>query len=237
MNEHTNTYDLTNQFVRVQWLFSRYRHMAHEGGARRDPHRGQGRILKLLKLHPEISQKDLLYLLDMRPQSLGELLSKLEKNGCITRTPSDEDKRAMIVKLTEEGEKAASMDDAPDFSTLFSCLGDEEQEVLGGYLDRIIAGLEERIGSEQEEPYPEHQGHGHRRSVPDDMRFERPDPRDPRNFAPRCFDSCYPDPGHVRDDPFHHHHGHAHHGHGHHDRPDCRDDNGRPDSNEPCQPK
>ena len=48
-----------------------------------DSRRGQGRVLAILKMQPEISQKELLYLLDMRPQSLGELLSKLEKTDTL----------------------------------------------------------------------------------------------------------------------------------------------------------
>ena len=57
----------------------------------------------MLKLKPEISQKELSDLLDMRPQSLGELLGKLERNGYITRTPSERDQRVLIIRLTDAG--------------------------------------------------------------------------------------------------------------------------------------
>ena len=66
-----------------------HRHMAV--GRQRtfmNPHRGQGRVLSILKLKPEITQKELTYLLDMSKQALGELLKKLENCGYITRTPS-----------------------------------------------------------------------------------------------------------------------------------------------------
>ena len=54
------------------------------------------------------------YLLGMKQQSLNELLKKfmfqettetVKKNGYVKRKPSKEDKRVMIVCLTEEGEK------------------------------------------------------------------------------------------------------------------------------------
>ena len=51
----------------------------------------------------------------MRPQSLGELLSKLEKNGYILRTPSETDRRVMNIKLTDEGIKATETTE-PEFS-------------------------------------------------------------------------------------------------------------------------
>ena len=45
------------------------------------------------------------YLLGIKQQSLNELLKKLEKSGYVKRKPSKEDKRVMIVCLTEEGKK------------------------------------------------------------------------------------------------------------------------------------
>ena len=65
------------------------------------------RAMAMLKIKPEISQKDLTYLLGMSKQSIAELLLKLEKNEFITRHPSENDKRVMIMRLTEKGEKAA----------------------------------------------------------------------------------------------------------------------------------
>jgi len=132
------------QFTRIAWLLHRYNlHNRIAHGPMSDTHRGQGRILKLLKLQPEISQKELGYLLDMRPQSLGELLFKLEKNSYITRTPSEKDRRIMIIKLTIEGEKLAN--EEPDIDTPFSCLNEEEQNILSSYLTRIVESMEKQF--------------------------------------------------------------------------------------------
>lgn len=146
--------DLIEEFTRVQWLFHRYHQQNHvHYGPMGDPRRGQGRVLTILKMQPEISQKDLSYLLDMRPQSLGEILSKLEKNGYITRTPSETDRRVMNIKLTDDGMGAIGATDQEfSFDTLFECLSEEEQKNLSGYLRRIIETLEAQIGDEQLEP-------------------------------------------------------------------------------------
>lgn len=143
--------ELIKEFVRVQWLFHRYHQQNHtHHGPMGDTSRGQGRVLTILKMKPEISQKDLLYLLDMRPQSLGEILSKLEKSGYITRTPLETDRRVMNIKLSKEGMEVVSIAEQEfSFDKLFECLGEEEQKNLSGYLRRIIETLEAQLGDEQ----------------------------------------------------------------------------------------
>ncbi len=145
-------FDLIEQFTRIEWLLHRYHLQNHtQHGPMGDPRKGQGRVLAILKLKPEISQKDLSYLLDMRPQSLGELLSKLEKNGFITRTPSETDRRVMNIKLTKEGSEATEQEFS--FEKLFECLNEEEQNNLGGYLSRIIETIEAQLGDDTSEPF------------------------------------------------------------------------------------
>ena len=52
--------------------------------------------------------KDIAYLLNIRQQSLNESLKRLEENEYIKRTPSPEDKRIMIVNLTDKGQEKAN---------------------------------------------------------------------------------------------------------------------------------
>lgn len=118
-----------------------------------DPMRGQGRVLTLLRLHPEISQKELSYLLDMRPQSLSELLAKLEKRGYITRTPSLEDKRAAIISLTDAGRETEQAAQSDRSDPVFDCLSEEEQAKLSEYLDKLISALEELEEERGQEAY------------------------------------------------------------------------------------
>jgi len=105
-----------------------------------DTTRGQGRIIAVLKLRDGISTKDLAFLLGVRVSSLNELLSKLEKGGYVTREPFEQDKRVMLVKLTEKGRN----EEQPEVllsEDIFSCLSEEEQKALGEYLDCVIDTL------------------------------------------------------------------------------------------------
>ncbi|MDQ7092330.1 MarR family transcriptional regulator [Desulfosporosinus sp. PR] len=155
---NNSDFDLFGQFVRLEWLLHRYhQHNHRHHGPLGDPHRGQGRVLALLKLKPEISQKELSEILDIRSQSLGELLAKLERNGYITRTPSPTDRRVMNVHLTEAGrESSAQKEQHADIEALFDCLNEEEQATLSDYLSRIILALEQQYAGE---PEAEFQGH------------------------------------------------------------------------------
>lgn len=155
---NTNPTDLFQLFTRLNWLLHRYHQRNHRHfGPMGDPHRGQGRILALLKLKPEISQKELSDILDMRSQSLGEMLGKLEKSGYITRTPSEADRRVMEIRLTEAGKSVSFQNDQHlDTETLFTSLNEDEQEKLGDYLTRVIQTLEELLGdSNAEFPFPD----------------------------------------------------------------------------------
>ncbi|MDR3270259.1 MAG: MarR family transcriptional regulator [Peptococcaceae bacterium] len=145
-NDKTAT-DLYEQFDRITWLLHRYhQHKHRQHGPLGDTRRGQGRVLALLQLKPEISQKELSDILDIRSQSLGELLAKLERNGYITRTPSPTDRRVIDIRLTEAGQQAPSENDEPstEEATIFSCLNAAEQAALSDYLGRVIALLKEQ---------------------------------------------------------------------------------------------
>ena len=146
--------DLQEKLLKLQWLMQRQRMREHvENGPLADPTRGQGRVLAMLKLQPDISTKDLSYLLGIRQQSLNELLNKLEKNGLVTRVQSEDDKRVMLVRLTEKGENIKQADS--DLDGIFDCLDDDEKAEFGKYLDRIIDSLEAALGLEEDEEFSE----------------------------------------------------------------------------------
>lgn len=116
-----------------------------------DPRQGQGRILSALRRMQSISQKELGYILDIRPQSLGELLQKLETNGYITRHRSPTDKRALIVELTEKGEFFQLQH--PDYDALFVDLTDEEKDLIMQSFEKIAERLTEQIDIETAEDF------------------------------------------------------------------------------------
>lgn len=125
----------------LQWLMKRQQMLSQaESGPFADSTRGQGRVLAMLKIQPEITTKDLSYLLGIRQQSLNELLNKMEKSGCVERKPSEADRRVMVVHLTEKG-KAVQQPEA-DYREIQGCLSQEELRQFEGYLDRIIAAFD-----------------------------------------------------------------------------------------------
>lgn len=143
--------ELFEKLMQLQWMMkkNRLRNCAN-GGHMADTTRGQGRILAVLKLRDGISTRDLSYLLGVRISSLNELLSKMEKNGYVTREPSEQDKRVMLVKLTEKGrnEEQAGARGSED---LFACLTEEEQKTFEAILDKMSAALHANFSEEDEE--------------------------------------------------------------------------------------
>ena len=138
------------QLQQLQMLMHRASFQSFMGDRMQNPYRGQGRVLAILKMKPEISQKELGFLLNMSKQALAELLAKLEKSGYITREPSEEDQRVMTIKLTDSGLNAAGDvgEGAPETAKIFDCLSDEELEAFGGTLARIIERYEDLFPGE-----------------------------------------------------------------------------------------
>jgi len=143
MNPNT---ELMEKFFKI----GRLMHQSHH---RKSKHcsescRGQGRVLSILKRNPEITQKELSALLDIRSQSLGELLVRLERDGCIIRVPSETDRRVLHITLTEQGMKAAGQaeENKERSAELFDCLSEEEKEYLEQVLNRLEDAFEKEAG-------------------------------------------------------------------------------------------
>ncbi|WP_200769862.1 MarR family winged helix-turn-helix transcriptional regulator [Streptococcus equinus] len=189
--------DIYEKFSTLQWLMKRHRILSQsQFGQFADTSRGQGRILAMLKIQPEIATKELAYLLGIRQQSLNESLKKMEKSGYVYRKQSEKDRRVMIVHLTEKGEKVELPKN--DYHEVLDCLGPEELEQLSEFLSRIIEAFQsqnpshlddkkieermnmarERMGDEQFERLLEmrERGLGHSKlfdSIPGPERFSK----------------------------------------------------------------
>lgn len=163
---------MNEQFMKLQHNLRRYYHRQMAKNQGFGPHRGQGRVLALLKMNPEISQKDLTFVLGMRPQSVGELLQKLDDKEFITREASEEDRRIMIIRLTELGkEEAEKISETPDFGEeLFADFSEEEKAEWSRLVEKINDTLKNQLGEDDSEeffgggrgfdgPRPHH-GHG-----------------------------------------------------------------------------
>jgi DNA-binding MarR family transcriptional regulator len=73
---------------------------------RRPSHRrSQLRILGILKEKGALAQNELTELLNVRSASASDILKKLELRGWISRKELEEDKRTLLIEITDEGQK------------------------------------------------------------------------------------------------------------------------------------
>lgn len=144
-----------------------YMASAHARGAAGDPLRGQGRVLSLLRENPQVTQRELQEGLDMRQQSVSELLAKLEEKGYVERGRSNEDARVTTVTLTEAGRAAMPpADEVRQHLDAFDSLTEEERAELGRLVDKATAEVEKKLTDLGEGPHHgcghgPHNGHGH----------------------------------------------------------------------------
>ncbi len=129
--------------VRLSELLSRFHKAQSHGEPAADPARGQGRVIAALKLRDELSAKDLAFLLGIRAQSLNELVQKLERSGYVERIQDEDDRRIMLVRLTEAG-RAIDMESV-DYDDAFTALNEEEHICLDAFLDRLNEDLAAKV--------------------------------------------------------------------------------------------
>ena len=113
--------------------------------------RGQGRVLAILKKKDNISTKNLAIILGISVSALNSLLTKLEKNGYIVKESSMEDKRVLLVKLTEKG-RNFEIKPSVDYS-LFDCLDNTQKQEFDKYLNKIINELLNDIKKDNPEKF------------------------------------------------------------------------------------
>ncbi len=197
-----------------------------------DPAHGQGRILALLKIQPEMTAKDLSYLLGIRQQSLNELLKKLENAGYIERKPTEEDRRIIMIHLTEKG-KEVKQEDQEEVPGIFSGFSDEELVQLESYLDRLIENLRASQDESEESDENIDRWMNHAVERMGEEKLEKLVSMSGRPFGPNDF----PRPSHH---PHHPHHGpHPHHPKPEHDKPEhkksehMKSENGKPEHRKP----
>ena len=135
---------------RLFFLFHRCSHLLARGAARgkgdgcgRNP--GQGRVLGILAERGNMSQQELLEILNVRPSSLSELLGKLEGAGCVTRVRGEDDRRSVTVSITEAGRELVRSHTCRRESAaqaLFASLTEEEREELTRLLSKLAGAWE-----------------------------------------------------------------------------------------------
>ena len=108
-------------------------------------HKSQHRLLmSLAALGDPVSQKKLADYLNITPAAVAVTLKKLEKNGLVTKTISNEDNRFNNVTITEKGKKIVKESQKVFQNTddvMFKDFTEEEILQLEGFMDRIQKNL------------------------------------------------------------------------------------------------
>ncbi len=141
-----------------------------------------GRLLLCAADNPGVSSRELCELLDLRPSSLSEMLTRAEAEGFLTRTVDEADRRIQRVSLTEKGRRAIDeMENARnrEAEKKTSCFTEEEKRQFCALCDKLSAHLE-RLSLD----------------LPEDRRMPPPPPGFPPegpHFPPRKPDGEKPD--------------------------------------------
>ena len=152
--------DLNELYQGLHRINRQMHRMAHRDNYKKGGiYHGQAHLLVAVLNHDGASQRDLAEQLDVRPSSMTEMLTKLEKNNLIVRKQDEKDQRVMHIHLTEEGKKSAEeILESKDHSaaSFFQALSEEEQEQLMLLVKKLSAGLE----AEDDCHESRHYGHG-----------------------------------------------------------------------------
>ena len=146
-----------------------------------------GRLLDCAAKNPGVSSRELCDILDVRPSSLSEMLSRAEADGFITRTVDEADRRVQRISLSAKGQKAVTeMETARNLEAqkMTSALTEEEKEQFCALCDKLIARMERLaldLPEDRRMPPPPPPGHP-------DFRPDRDGPRPP--FPPGVRIKC-----------------------------------------------
>ena len=137
-----------------------------------------GRLLLCASENPGVSSRELCELLDLRPSSLSEMLSRAESEGFLTRTVDEADRRIQRVSLTEKGIRAIrEMENArnEEARKKTACFTEEEKKQFCALCDKLSAWLERlSLDLPEDRPMPPPRGPG----------SDRPDRPDRPHFPP-----------------------------------------------------
>ncbi len=86
-----------------------------------------------------MTQKELQEALGIQPGSASEILSKLEARGLVGRQRDEQDKRKVVLRITEAGRAGAqACSDEKKGRNLYEGLSSEEQESLKELLTKLL---------------------------------------------------------------------------------------------------
>ncbi len=137
-----------------EFLIHSFQHCAHLLVHRQSKEHASSRAVMVLQRRGQdgMSQRELAESLDIRSASVSELLSKMKDEGLITRRPDPEDKRVMLIELTDKGhDEARKVAERRKEANrnLFAVLNDEEKDQLAVILDKLTHFWHEEFAREE----------------------------------------------------------------------------------------
>lgn len=143
--------ELFNKYMLIRQMVEAVRNKnTSKAGPLGDTTRGRGRVLALLKHQDGVSTKDMATVMGIRVSSLNEVLGKMEKEGYVERTPSPDDRRVMLVWLTEKG-NAIELPNQNLPELLFGSLNQSAQNQLCMYFEQMISALQDDLEKDGED--------------------------------------------------------------------------------------
>lgn len=100
----------------------------------------QTRLLGVLR-DRKPTMNELAKLLELDKSSVTGLVDRAERRGLVRRVPSTDDRRVVLVSLTDRGHSlvsAASAGFEADLAGLLECLSPSERSVLSGLVSRLL---------------------------------------------------------------------------------------------------
>lgn len=137
-------YEIMKCVVRIMSNSRRKHRHTHGEGARGC--RGFGHILDLLSEHDGLSQRQIADMLDIRPQSISEAIATLEERGLIRKEINEQDRRGLLVYITEDGLKTQTElhnERVRNAKRIFAAISEEEKQTLLELLEKVTTALQE----------------------------------------------------------------------------------------------
>lgn len=130
-------------------LIMNLRHLGHTIRFLFEGKGSQKRILIILLETGGMTQRELTERLGIKPGSASEVIGKLENTGLILRQLSSSDRRTADIQLTQAGRlqaEEAAMQRSIRHQEMFSCLSEEEKNVLLTLTEKLNADWNSRYG-------------------------------------------------------------------------------------------
>lgn len=144
MESKTQVRELRNKFMHINRMHHK---LAEKKLVTTGVHRNQHMLLMhLYRTDGAPSQKEIANRFNISPAAVAVSLKKLENEGYISRNISESDSRYNQITITDKGKGVVEMSkeilDGLDERS-FGNLSDEEKEILGVLLDKVIDNLKE----------------------------------------------------------------------------------------------